>query len=184
MLLIYSAYHHLKKVLSVHQQGQQAIQDEEQWLKKINLKIIKKNNVTCWINVDAVPVETSIIVDGWYNTEIRTRIWGAKSTFSSFRTVVCFHQNKLGLKLLKCCLWLIFLYRCEHWTVKKDTEYYWFRKSLKISWLAKMQSNKMLQRIGHAREQLDSIVGQRKLWLHGGLVICQSFRDSLLPLLL
>jgi len=77
------------------------------------------------------------------------------------------------MRLIKALVWLVAMYGCESWTLRKNeetrldaSEMKGLRKILRVSWIAKKTNKWVLNKAAVNRELLDSVKA-RKLAYYG-----------------
>ena len=109
--------------------------------------------------------------DGRSDTEIRQRIGMAKTAFVRMRTLLSNMSLSIELRVrvLRCYVWSIFLYGAETWTISavmrnriEAAEMWFYRRMLRISWVAHVTNEEVLRRVGKGRE-LMATVRERQL---------------------
>ena len=104
--------------------------------------------------------------DGRCEKEIRRRIGMAKTSFNQMSPVLKDRKLSIPLKvrLLKCFIWSVLLYGCESWTLSaaltrniEDTEMWFYRRMLRVSYTAHETNISVLQRMGQERQLLRTI---------------------------
>ena len=109
--------------------------------------------------------------DGRSDTEIRQRIGMAKTAFVRMRTLLSNMSLSIELRVrvLRCYVWSILLYGAETWTISavmrnriEAAEMWFYRRMLRISWVAHVTNEEVLRRVGKGRE-LMATVRERQL---------------------
>ena len=104
--------------------------------------------------------------DGKSETEIKKRIGVAKMAYNKMKRILSNMSMTLSLRirLLKCYVWSVLLYGCETWTVSKKirkrieaAEMWFYRRMLRISWVARVTNEEVLRRAGVGRELMGTI---------------------------
>lgn len=107
--------------------------------------------------------------------EIKIRIEKARATFICMRKLLCSHDLTLSLriKMIKCYVFLVFLYGVESWTLTEDTlkciksfEMWIYRRMLRISWTNKITNDEVLRTVIKETEHTQTIK-KRKLEYFG-----------------
>ena len=73
-------------------------------------------------------------------------------------------QEKSKIRILKCYVWSVLLYRCDAWTISENikrrveaVEMWFIRRILKISWIESVSNEKALERARVKRQLLTVI---------------------------
>ena len=147
--------------------------------KNYNLTVSRRKCPDCKLNVKDKEIKQvdiftclgSIITsDGRSETDIKCRIGMAKTAFTGMRNVLCSkkqHQNKEESSEVLCMV-RFDIYSSECWTISKNmakrieaVQMWFLRRMLRIQWVEKLSSEKVLKKARTKRELLNNIMGRQ-----------------------
>src|SRR5215469_2448751 len=154
--------------------------------KNKTLVISKHKNIDCKIDINGARIDqvkdfrylgSLITEDGRSSREIRTRIGLAKVAFWRHKEFLRRDVSKeLKMKMLRCYVWSVFLYRCETWTLTKESQkridafdVWCARRMLKIKWIDKISNKEVWRRMGSKYSLLEEVM--KRKWKYAGHII-------------
>ena len=108
--------------------------------------------------------------DGRCEQDIRRRIGIAESAFISMEKVIQSRNIDIQprIRVLKCYVWITFVYGCETWTLSGDiskhleaVEMCFLRRMIRISWTEKVTNEEVLHKANIDRKLLNDIVSRQ-----------------------
>ena len=141
--------------------------------------ISKKTTPECNIFVDGTKLKqkqsfkylgTLITQDGRSHSEVNTRIAKAKIVFQKMKSILTKKNTPMATRqrVLQCYVEPILMYGCETWTITKPiqkkieaVEMWFWRRMLKISWIAKRTNVEVMEGAGLTRSLVNRIRKQQ-----------------------